>query len=63
MIVEGTITRDITPEGGSTREVVIPFFIDTETGNYSQWEHDTYVLGENVGVLEAMRDALMDVDE
>jgi hypothetical protein len=52
MIVEGTITREI---GG--REVAIPFYIDASTGTYSQWGHDMLLLGENVDLLEALRDA------
>lgn len=52
MIIEGTIKREI-----AGREREIPFFIDTSTGTYPQWAHDTLLLGENVDLLEAMRDA------
>ena len=52
MIIEGTITREI---AGKDRQ--IPFFINTETGTYSQWQHDGLILGENVDLLEALRDA------
>lgn len=51
MIVEGTVNRTI-----DNRTVEIPFFIDTVTGTYSQWGHDTMTLGENVELLEALRD-------
>lgn len=56
MIIEGTVTRDV-----DGRQVAIPFFIDTLTGNYSQWGHDTLTLGDNVELLEALRDAACDV--
>ncbi|AGZ54714.1 MULTISPECIES: hypothetical protein [Mycobacterium] len=57
MIIEGTITR-----GVENRTVEIPFYIDTLTGTYSQWGHDTMTLGENVDLLEALRDAACDID-
>jgi hypothetical protein len=57
MIIEGTITRDI---GG--RQPAIPFFIHTRTGTYSQWGHDTMTLGDNVDLLEALRNAACDID-
>ena len=56
MIIEGTITR-----GVDNRNVEIPFFIDTLTGTYSQWGHDTMTLGENVDLLAALRDAACDI--
>ena len=52
MKIEGTISRQI-----DGRDVDIPFFIDSETGTYSQWGHDTMTLGENVDLLEGLRDA------
>jgi hypothetical protein len=52
MIIEGTIKRDI-----AGRERAIPFYIDSTTGTFSQWGHDTLLLGENVDLLEALRDA------
>ena len=36
MYIEGNITRDI-----NGRRIEIPFYIDTLTGTYSQWGHDT----------------------
>ncbi|MFD7247841.1 hypothetical protein ACFV6Y_38570 [Streptomyces massasporeus] len=56
MIIEGTITRQVDP-GNGKREVEIPFLINTETGTYSQWGHDTMILGENVDFLESLRNA------
>lgn len=53
MIIEGTIKREIDP-GNGVREVEIPFLINTDTGDWSQWGHDTMVLGENVEMLEAL---------
>lgn len=52
MIINGTVNRSI-----DNRAVEIPFFIDTVTGTYSQWGHDTMTLGDNVDLLEALRDA------
>lgn len=52
MIIEGTIKRRV-----NKRKVEIPFYIDTKTGTYSQWGHDTMTLGDNVDLLEALRDA------
>lgn len=57
MIITGTISRTI-----DNHSVDIPFFIDTVTGTYSQWGHDTPLLGENVDLLEALRDAACDND-
>lgn len=57
MIIEGTIKREI---GG--RERAIPFFVDTSTGTYSQWGHDMLLLGENVDLLETLRDAACELD-
>lgn len=56
MIIEGTIKRQVDP-GNGTREVEIPFLIDTETGTYSQWGHDQFILGENVEFLASLRNA------
>jgi hypothetical protein len=56
MMIEGTINRRI-----DHRKVEIPFFIDTLTGTYSQWGHDTLLLGENVDLLEALRDAACEI--
>ena len=55
MFIEGTITRHI-----NGRQVEIPFHINTETGTYSQWGHNTLTLGENVDLLQALRDAAID---
>lgn len=55
MIISGTISRTIDNDA-----VDIPFFIDTVTGTYSQWGHDTLLLGENVDLLEALRDNACD---
>ena len=55
MVIEGTITRHI-----DGRPVEIPFYLDTETGTYSQWGHDVMTLGENVDLLVALRDAAID---
>jgi hypothetical protein len=56
--IEGTITREI-----DGREVKIPFLITTDAeGTYSQWGHDTLTLGENVDLLEALRDVTYDQD-
>ena len=52
MIIEGTIKREL-----AGREREIPFFIDTDTGSYSQWGYDALLLGENVDLLEALRDS------
>lgn len=52
MIIEGIITREI-----AGRERKIPYFIDTSNGTYSQWDNDMLILGENVDLLEALRDA------
>jgi hypothetical protein len=57
MIIEGTIKRDL---AGRQRE--IPFYIDTSTGTYSQWGNDTLLLGENVDLLEALRDSACEQD-
>lgn len=57
MIIEGTVRRAIDPGSGGMRTVEIPFLIDTDAGTYSQWGHDHFVLGENVDLLEALRDA------
>jgi hypothetical protein len=56
MIIEGTITRD-----AGARHIALPFFIDTLTGTYSQWGHDTITLGDNVELLEALRNAACDL--
>jgi hypothetical protein len=56
MYIEGNITRDI-----NGRRIEIPFYIDTLTGTYSQWGHDTLLLGENVELLEALRDAACEI--
>jgi hypothetical protein len=56
MIIQGTITRRV-----DGRPIEIPFYIDTNTGTYSQWGHDTMTLGENVDLLEALRDAACDI--
>ncbi len=58
MIIRGIISR--TTEAG--RDVDIPFMIDSDTGTYSQWNHDTITLGENVDLLESIRDAMIDAD-
>ena len=55
MIIQGTISRSI-----DNRDVEIPFSIDTATGNWFQWGHDTITLGVNVELLEALRDAAYD---
>ena len=55
MIIEGTITRSV-----DQRPVKIPFYIDAVTGTYSQWGHNTLTLGQNVDLLEALRDAACD---
>jgi hypothetical protein len=57
VIINGTISRTLS--GG--RDVDIPFFIDTTTGTYSQWGHDTMTLGENVDLLEALRDTACEI--
>lgn len=56
MIIEGTINRSI-----DNRAFEIPFYIDTLTGTYGQWGHDTMTLGENVELLEALRDAACEI--
>ncbi|WP_156670987.1 MULTISPECIES: hypothetical protein [unclassified Mycobacterium] len=56
MIIEGTVKRDI-----ENRTVEIAFFIDTATGTYSQWGHDTTILGENVELLAALRDTACEI--
>ena len=56
MYIEGNITRHI-----NGRRTEIPFYIDTLTGTYSQWGHDTLLLGENVELLEALRDAACEI--
>jgi hypothetical protein len=56
MTIEGTST----PDAGS-RQIAIPFFIDTLTGTYSQLGHDTITLGDNVELLEALRNAACDL--
>lgn len=58
MIIRGIISR--TTDAG--RNVDIPFLIDSESGTYSQWGHDTMTLGENVDLLESIRDAMIDAD-
>ncbi len=62
MIITGTVRRAIDPGAGGMRTVEIPFLIDTDDGTYSQWGHDTMILGENVDLLEALRDAAIDAD-
>lgn len=57
MIITGSISRTI-----ANRSVDIPFIIDTVTGTYSQWGHDTLLLGDNVDLLEALRDTACDHD-
>jgi hypothetical protein len=56
MYIEGTITRDI-----DGRRTEIPLYIDTLTGTWSQWGHNTMTLGENIELLEALRDAACDI--
>lgn len=63
MIIEGTIRRAIDPGSGGIRTVEIPFLIDTDDGTYSQWGHDTLILGENVDLLEALRDTACEAEE
>ncbi|MFV8176740.1 hypothetical protein [Mycolicibacterium peregrinum] len=58
MILSGTISRTL----DNGRRVEIPFYIDATTHTYSQWGHDTLTLGENVELLEALRDAMLDSD-
>ena len=63
MIIEGTIEREVnlgTEEEPTWRKVTIPFQVDAERGTYSQWGHDTMVLGENVDLLEALRDVAVE---
>jgi hypothetical protein len=55
MFIDGAITRQI-----NGRDVEIPFHINTDTGTYSQWGHDTLTFGENVDLLEALRGAAID---
>jgi hypothetical protein len=57
MIITGSISRTI-----DNRSVDIPFLIDTVSGSYSQWGHDTLLLGGNVDLLEALRDTACDHD-
>jgi hypothetical protein len=57
MIIEGTIKRQL-----AGREREIPYLIDTSSGSYFQWGHDTLLLGENVDLREALRDAACDQD-
>jgi len=57
MIIEGIVHRTI-----DGRSVQIPFLVDTVSGTYSQWGHDTMTLGDNVDLLEALRDAACDID-
>jgi len=52
MIFSGIVSRSL-PSG---HLVDIPFVIDTHSGTYSQWGYDTLTLGENVDLLEALRD-------
>lgn len=56
MYIEGHITRDV-----NGRRTEIPFYIDTLTGTYSQWGHNTGLLAENVELLEALRDAACEI--
>ncbi|WP_165762725.1 hypothetical protein [Mycolicibacterium vulneris] len=56
MIIEGTVNRRI-----ANREVAIPFLVDTVSGNWFQWGHDTMTLGENVELLEALRDTACEI--
>jgi len=58
VIIRGIISR--TTDAG--RNVDIPFMIDSSTGTYNQWGHDTMTLGENVDLLESIRDAMIDAD-
>lgn len=53
MIVEGTVHRNINGIG-----VRIPFFINGDDGTCSQWGQSTEILGENVDLLEKLRDAV-----
>lgn len=57
VIIEGNITRVI-----DSREVKIPFYIDVENGTFGQWGHNTLVLGQNVDLLERLRDAALDAE-
>jgi hypothetical protein len=57
MIITGSISRTI-----DNQSVDIPFLIDTVTGTYSQWGHNTLLLGGNVDLLEALRDTACDHD-
>ena len=52
MFIGGIVSRSL-PNG---HLVDIPFVIDTHTATYSQWGYDTPTLGENVDLLEALRD-------
>lgn len=55
--IEGTVCRTL----DDGREVTIPFLID-KNRNYFQWGHDTMTLGENVELLEALRDAVINTE-
>jgi hypothetical protein len=57
ILVEGIIRRELC---GKERE--IPFLIKGD-GTFAQWGHDTLLLGENVDLLEAMRDAVCDEED
>jgi hypothetical protein len=57
IVIEGTIKRELC---GKERE--IPFLINTADGTYAQWGHDMLLLGENVDLLEALRDAAYELD-
>jgi hypothetical protein len=58
ILIEGTIKRQLC---GKERE--IPFLIDTSDGTFAQWGHDMLLLGENVDLLEALRDAAYEQDD
>jgi hypothetical protein len=62
VVVEGVIIRVI-----DSREVRIPFLIDGEgndgSGLYRQWGgHGDSILGQNVDLLEGLRDAVLDAE-
>ena len=57
VIITGEIIRVI-----RNQEVKIPFLIDGESGNYSQWGHNNKTLGANVDLLDKLRDAVQDAE-
>lgn len=59
--VEGKIRRVVQPGDAKAREVEIPFSINHN--GWFQWGHDTFILGENVELMELINAAVHEVND